>query len=477
MKNKNLIKSLAAIAAVTVLIFLAGHILAGVGITAMLVAPSLVKSSKQLAEERKTKETELETLLAQYTEGEEQRALEGDDLETYTTLMEEIRGLDETIEATIQLEEQKRRSASRIGQTQQEKEKREKENYSIIKGLNSFLSKRAMEGFEAEMHQEGIKEAREHNIVLTGEGLVIPRTILDPHPERRDMTVGTATQGGNAVATVLGDFIGYLYDKMLLPTLGAEFMTGLTGNLAFPKETAVPTATWEGETDAGAESNPTVGKVSLTPKRLGTYIDISKLLLVQTSPSIEARIRKQMVRVMKNGLELAAVNGSGVDPIPEGILNTTGIGAVASGAADGTAPTLDHIVQLETEVAQDNADVGSLAYLTNAKVRGFLKTTAKDTGSGLFVWPESNNVLNGYQAGVTNLVPSNLTKGSGTNLSAIIFGNFSDLLIGMWGGMEIIPDNLTQATYGLLRLVINAYADVAVGHPESFAAMKCADLS
>ncbi|MFM6052928.1 MAG: phage major capsid protein, partial [Sphaerospermopsis kisseleviana] len=130
---------------------------------------------------------------------------------------------------------------------------------------------------------------------------------------------------------------------------------------------------------------------------------------------------------------------------PTGILNQANVPTVALGT-NGAAPTWASIVQMETELAQDNADVGSLGYLTNAKVRGKLKTTVKNpvgTDSD-WIWENGTDpvigMLNGYMAGVSNQVPSNLTKGTGTNLSAIIFGNFADILIGEWGVLEILPN-------------------------------------
>jgi hypothetical protein len=118
-----------------------------------------------------------------------------------------------------------------------------------------------------------------------------------------------------------------------------------------------------------------------------------------------------------------------------------------------------------------NADVGTLAYLTNAKVRGKLKGTSKVSGQNGFVWEAGNTPLNGYRCGVTNAVPSNLTKGTGTNLSAILFGNFADLVIGMWGTLDLMVDPYTGSTAGTVRVVALQDVDVAVRHVESFATM------
>ena len=185
---------------------------------------------------------------------------------------------------------------------------------------------------------------------------------------------------------------------------------------------------------------------------------------------VEKFVQNDLLMAVMLAVDLAAINGPGSGGAPTGILNTSGIGTV-SGGTNGAAPTWANIVGLEKEVAVDNADVGKLAYLTNPKVRGKLKTTETASGSGQFVWPVNGSELNGYTAGVSTQVPSNLTKGTGTDLSAILFGNFTDLLIGQWGGLDIIVDPYTRANEGQIKIVTNSFWDVLLRHPESFAAM------
>jgi hypothetical protein len=148
-----------------------------------------------------------------------------------------------------------------------------------------------------------------------------------------------------------------------------------------------------------------------------------------------------------------------------------GIGSVAGGT-NGAVPSFANIVALETEVAQDNADIGTLGYLTNARVRGRLKTVEKASSTAQFLWEAGNTPLNGYRAEVTNAVPSNLVKGSsGAVCSAIIFGNFADLIIGMWGGLDLMVDPYTGSTAGTVRVVTLQDVDIAVRRAESFSAM------
>lgn len=469
-----------AIAVIGVMVLLGGLpmlAVSGIAYAAAGLFTIAGKSSKELKERRADVLTLVDTLNQKLADETEARDFNEEEQREWDGYQKELRKLNKAIEDAETLEEsQKRAAGNRYSRRQQEREKKDVANYSFTRSVSSLMNKQPLDGFEAEMHQEGQKEARDESVQLHGGGIVIPRMILDPNPEKRDMVAGTATAGGNAIATDLGDFINYLYNSLVLTQLGADFMTGLVGNISFPTETAVASATWEGENDENAESAPTVGKLTMTPKRLGTFTNVSNQLLQQTSPSIEARIRRQLVTAIQLGIEAAAINGSGTGAIPTGILNTSGIGSVAGGT-DGSAISWNDMIDLESAVAVANADIGKLGYLMNAATRGKLKKTRIESGAPEMVWPVGAKEVNGYNVGVTNAVPADLTKGSGTDLSAVLFGNFEDLMVGMWGGIEILPDPFTKGTQGLIRLIVNSFADIGIGHAASFAAKKDAITS
>lgn len=297
---------------------------------------------------------------------------------------------------------------------------------------------------------------------------------------QRDLTVGAPTGGGNTVATeVLGsDFISLLRNAMVLERLGCTFLTGLNGNIAIPSQTGAATGYWVAENGAPTESQQTVGQVLGSPKTCGAFVDYSRRLLVQSSIDVEAFVRADLASVIGLMIQLGAINGSGASNEPTGLLNTSGIGSVAGGT-DGLAPAYSHIVGLETAVANANGDVGNLAFLTNTKVRGKLRQTQVFSGTdGKAVWtsqPGSQGVgdVLGYDAVCSNSVPSNLVKGSsGSVCSAIMFGNWVDLIIFMWGGLDIMLDPYTGSSAGTKRLVALQDLDVGARHTGSFAAMK-----
>lgn len=295
----------------------------------------------------------------------------------------------------------------------------------------------------------------------------------------RDLVVGTNTAGGNLVATQLlgSSFIELLRNALVLDRLGITTLSDLNGNIAIPSQTGAATTYWVTEGNAPTESQQTIGQVSFTPKTIGAFTDYSRKLLLQSSIAVEAFIRADLAAQIAQGILTASINGSGSGAEPTGLLNTSGIGAVAIGT-NGGAPLYDHLVDLETAVAVANADVGSLAYLTNTKVRGKLRKTQVFSGTnGQPVWGKGResglgDVL-GYDAYVTNAVPSNLTKGSSSGIcSAAIFGNWADYILALWGGLDVMLDPYALSTTGGKRVIALQDCDMGARRTASFAAVK-----
>lgn len=340
---------------------------------------------------------------------------------------------------------------------------KEIDNFSIVRAVNALVTGSwADAGFEKEA-----SDAMGDKLGKRAQGFYIPSDVL-----MRDLNVTTSTQGGHTVATDLlsGSFIDMLRNKMAVVGLGATMMNDLVGNVAIPRQTGGATAYWVAESGAVTESTPAFDQVTLSPSTVGAFSDVSRRLLLQSSMDVESFIRNELATTLALEIDRAAINGSGSSNQPTGILNTTGIGSVAGGT-NGAAPDWADIVNLEKEVAIDNADMGALGFLTNAKVRGKLLQTEKASGTAQYVWAD-NDTLRGYNAAVSNQVPSNLTKGSTSTCSAIIFGNWNDLIIGTWGGLDINIDTSTGSASGTVRVVALQDVDVAVRHAESFAAMQ-----
>ena len=282
----------------------------------------------------------------------------------------------------------------------------------------------------------------------------------------------TTTTGANLIPTQKLGFIDVLRNRMMVRAAGAVVLDGLIGNVDLPARTAGAALSWVAAGSApGSEATQTFGAVQLRAKTGAAYIDIYRTMFNQTSLDLEMLVRDDLAAALQLGIDYAALHGSGSSNQPTGIAATSGIGSVAGGT-NGLAPTWAHVVALETEVAVDNADIGRLAYMTNAKVRGKLKTTAKVSSTdSVMVWDANDTPLNGYPAWVTNQVRSDLDKGTSTGVcSAIFFGNWADLVIGLWGVIDLtadIPDNRT----GTVRVAAIVETDIGVRHASSFAAM------
>jgi len=287
---------------------------------------------------------------------------------------------------------------------------------------------------------------------------------------RRDLSVGTDTAGGYTVATTLesANFIELLRNNTVGMQLGRT-ITGLVGDVAFPKLTGGATAYWVGEGSPPTESTQTFGQVAATPKTVGGMTDLTRKLIMQSSIDCEALVKSDLAQVLGIAADLAIFHGTGVTQ-PTGIEFTTGIGVVAMGT-NGLAPTWAKYVEFETTAATANAATGKLAYVGSAKVRGALKTIQKGTNLP-FIWNDAvpEAPVNGYPFYVTNQIKQTYTKGthSTADLCATFFGNWNDLLICMWSGLDMLVDPFTQGAEGNVRIRLFQSLDSVVRHPESF---------
>lgn len=346
---------------------------------------------------------------------------------------------------------------------------KEARSFSFMRAINALANPGDRKAQAEAAFERECSDAFASKNGRSAQGFFVPVEV-----QRRDLEVTTtnSSTGGKLVATDLVSFIEVLRNKMVVTGLGAQMLSGLVGSIAIPRQTAGATAYWVAESGAPTESQQTIDQVTMNPKTVGAFTDISRKLMLQSSIDVEAFVRNDLATVLALAIDLAAINGSGSNNQPTGILATSGIGSVAGGT-NGAAPTLANMIDLETAVSVANADVGSLAYLTNAKVRGKLKQTFKNATYGdVPVWGDGN-MMNGYNAAVSNQVPSNLTKGTSSGVcSAVLFGNFADLIIGQWGALDLMVDPYTNSTSGTVRVVALQDVDVAVRHAESFAAMK-----
>lgn len=291
--------------------------------------------------------------------------------------------------------------------------------------------------------------------------------------EKRVVTT-TTPAGGPGGALIPTDYRPELFIDRLRNTtrvrgLGATVLTGLSGNMVIPRRKASVVAGWVAENTALPTSDPQFDGVTLAPKHAGVITEWSRNMILQASPDVEQLCRQDMALVLAEMLDAAAIAGTGTNNQPLGILNTPGIGVVPMGANGGVV-TYDALADLVGLVDDANATGGSMALLTNTKVRRSV-AKIKDTAGNPLGLPV---VFQAANTAFSNIVPGNLAKGTGSNLSAVIYGNWSDLLIGVWSELDILVNPYESSAYSKGNVSIRAMmtVDVAVRHPESFAAIK-----
>lgn len=370
--------------------------------------------------------------------------------------------------------EQRRRIALAGGNPTDEGEQRDKskiiKDFRFLKIARALKDNKPLDGLELEMHQEAEKERR-HAEAPAASGYGIPRWVANAEVESRDGLVGTPTAGGNTVATNLStDLIPVLRPALRTQEMGIRVMSGLVGNVDFPKQTGYMNAAWETETSTADETDATWGKVSLTPKRLAAWTEFSLQLLVQSSLDIENLLRQDLQNAIGLKVDQAVINGTGSGE-PTGILTFLLAGNTIAAGTNGGAITREHLVDMEAAIETLNVMMENLGWLTTPKVKAALKKAKTDTGSGNFVWPQGQNTLEGYKTAISTQVPSNLTKGTGTNLHANIFGNWAEYMLGQWGPIFLDLDRNTRIKDGMVQLITNSFWDGDSRHDEAFSAM------
>ena len=285
-------------------------------------------------------------------------------------------------------------------------------------------------------------------------GLMVPSDVL-----RRDLKA--TANGANVVETVLdsGSFIDMLRNQSVLDRAGASVLTGLSGNVQIPRQTGGASTYWISPEGASVtKSDQTLDQVALTPRTLGARTEYTRQFMLQSSIEAENFVRNDLSRGIALEVDRAGLYGTGLAGEPLGVHNVPGISTQAFAAAVAAGgPTFSEVVNMESTMAGDNALMGSPCYIGNAAMLGALKVKAKDAGSGLFLL--DGNTLNGYATYRSQQVEA----------GDLIFGNFSDLIIGYWGpAIELTVDPYSLSDTGSTRVVAFVSVDMVVRHPESF---------
>lgn len=339
---------------------------------------------------------------------------------------------DEKDEETVE-DEQENKDYKRSNITTMKKE------FRLVKAIRDIANNQQMDDVTMAVINAGQEENRKSGVNAQGQ-------IQLPTEERATVTV--TAEGEDVVATELFDILTPLRAKNVLVNAGARFMGNLVGNVQVPIMSA-SNVTWEGETASASDGAPTFSHKTLSPKRLTAYIDISKQMIAQDSIGVENAIRQDLVNAINSKIE-ATILGSaaGSTTQPEGIFHAVTPSAVAD---------FSDVCDLEADVEDANV-LGECTYVMSNKAKSAMRSMIKGTNATGMVY--ENGEVDGTKAYNT----SNVT---GTNY---VYGDFSNLAIGSWGGVDLTVDPYTKAADGQIRLVVNMYVDAVVLRPEAFAA-------
>jgi HK97 family phage major capsid protein/HK97 family phage prohead protease len=328
---------------------------------------------------------------------------------------------------------------------------------------------------EQEMHQEIVK-----NTGKEGRGIYVP----DFAWGARSGVMTTAATGAisgenvtdNFVPTIQrGDlFIEALRARQIMSGLGVTYMSGLTNRVRIPKFSAGATAAFVEESGDVSDQSQTDAAVTLQPRTLGANATMSRLLMLESVPSIEQVVQNDLLRSLADAIEYYAIQGSGSSGQPTGLLNTSNVGNVdISVGTDVAALTWADITDLVKTVEDSNGIINqnALGWLSNPKVKAKLANTVKvATTDSIMLLNDPWNNIYGYRAEFTTNVPSNLDSGDGgADASAFIFGDFSQLMVGLFGAPSILVDPYTASASGDVTINVHQEVDVAVRNAESFA--------
>lgn len=337
----------------------------------------------------------------------------------------------------------------------------EADQFSFLRAIRALANPTDRAAQEAAAFEFEASDAAAEAQGRDAQGIMVPIDVLMRAPLNTGSGGATAADtGGNAIANPLltQSFIQMLRNQTILLRLATPLM-GLVGNPDIPTQEGGATGYWIGEDDEAAEDLLSLGQRQFSPKTVAAYSEITRRTLKQTSMDIEALVRSDLALATGTSLDYAGFYGTGTGDQPLGIANTNGVNVVDFGGAasgGGTAmPTWKEVIQMESDIAAANADVNRMAYVQNAKMRGHFKSTQKFDGTnGSPIW-ENDNTVNGYRGEVTNQIKD----------GDVFHGDFGNVLVGMWGGLDITVDPYTHSRRGRLRIVCMQDADYVLRHP------------
>lgn len=343
----------------------------------------------------------------------------------------------------------------------------ETQQFSVTRAIRASLDKDwSKAGFEAECSRaigaklNRVTDPNRFFVPLEVQARKIDARAIEARDrmnQQRDVYVGAAASGGYLVGTQNQSFIEVLRNRSVAFRMGARRLSGLVGNVTVPRQSGAATAYWLGtEATQITESQQVFGQLSLTPKTVGAYTEISRQLLLQSSPDVEGIVNADLGAVTSIAVDLAALNGSGTAGQPQGVIGTSGVGSV-------TATTLDYGKALDFQLALANANIvpGSGGYVVTPAVAKIFMTRFRQSNTDTPLWV--GNLWEGSVLGFPGMSSLQIPTAN------CIFGDWSQIIVAEWGVLEIEVNPVANFQAGIIGVRALVTLDVGVRYPAAFA--------
>ncbi|HWA00388.1 MAG TPA: phage major capsid protein [Caulobacterales bacterium] len=387
-----------------------------------------------------------------------------DEDKEHRALKSEVADLDKTIERARELDAAERAAPVIIkGNGKDGAYEERARDFSITKAIAAHIGHNVDVGFEREISQEVVRRSGR-----SFEGIAVPDEVFQV--ERRTLLMGSSAADFVPNVHRADLFIDKLRASLITGRLGATVLDGLVGTVDIPKQTGSSSAQWVAEDGSLTETDATLTDVNLTPKTVGAMTSFSRRTLINAAPSIEQLVRNDLAAVIAGAIDAKAMLGDGSSNTPTGIIHTSGVGnpTFASG------PTWAQVLAFIAAVEGADAALAGLGWAMSPKGASIFRGVTKvedDAGAGFLM--EAPNAMAGYPAATTSAIP---TVSATPDTSTVIFGAWSQLLIGYWSGTDILVNPYETTAYAKGRVIVRAMRDVDVAVRNAAAFAYAADL-
>jgi HK97 family phage major capsid protein len=332
--------------------------------------------------------------------------------------------------------------ATKEGELRNVRVKIKPQSFSLLNAIKAEVEHRSFTDFEKTIVAAGKSEMQKANLSYGG-NIVLPAN----YNTRASIQATVTGAGIENVETDKLAILPALRNRLALVDAGAQYLTGLVGNVSIPVYSGSNVA-WAAENGEAVDAGGSFTQVNYSPKRLTANLKISKQFLLQDSHDAESLLQNDLVAAIAEKLEATLLgSNAGSSSQPAGLGNLLTPVAVAS---------YSDVVALEGALEASN--VYKYKYVLSPSAKAFLRSLPKETGQALFVYGDTNEI-NGNKALSTNSVATD----NG------FVGDWSDYIVAQWGGIDVVVDQYTLASSGMIRLVVNSYWD---GKPRRLSSFK-----